>query len=91
MTILSSDPFLDSVARGLVSGAIKTNQLPIQTVTRNGVTYTLNNRSLMALREAGKAPTAIKDMTGNATAEKLLTQRLKELDKPMQIPLIRGQ
>lgn len=79
------------VARGLAAGTIKPNQLPIQTVTRNGVTYTLNNRSLMALREAGKAPTVMKDMTGNPRAEKLLTERLKELDQPFQIPTVRGR
>lgn len=85
---------INEVARGLASGTIKANQLPIQTVTRDGITYTLNNRSLMALRQAGQSPTVIKDMTGNPAAEKLLTQRLKELGGKLPdafVPTVRGQ
>jgi len=55
---------IDDVAAGLRSGAIKPSQLPIQTITRDGVQYTINNRSLMALRKAGLEPTVIKDVTG---------------------------
>jgi hypothetical protein len=61
---------IDDVAAGLRSGTIRPDQLPIQTVTRNGVQYTVNNRSLMALRRAGMEPTVIKDVTGNAFFEK---------------------
>ena len=85
---------ISEVVSGLTSGTIKASQLPIQTVTRNGIIYTLNNRSLMALRQAGASPTVVKDMTGNPAAEKLLTQRLSELGgKPPldYIPKIRGQ
>jgi RHS repeat-associated protein len=70
---------IDDVAAGLRAGDISPNELPIQTITRGGIRYTLNNRSLMALREAGLKPTNVIDVTGNAGFEKLLTQRLAEL------------
>ena len=70
---------VESVAAGLKSGAVSANQLPINTVVRNGVTYTMNNRSLMALRMAGKAPTVIRNVTGNPAFERQLTQRLAEM------------
>ena len=84
---------IEDVAAGLRSGAINPSQLPIQTITRDGVTYTLNNRSLMALRQAGMEPTVIRDVTGNAFFERQLTQRLGELGGqvgPDFVPIIRG-
>ena len=83
---------IDQVAAGLRSGAITPSQLPITTITRDGVTYTLNNRSLMALRLAGKEPTVIIDVTGNPFFEQQLTTRLSEigsLDSPDFVPPIR--
>jgi RHS repeat-associated protein len=84
---------INDVASGLRSGAISPDQLPIQTITRKGVTYTLNNRSLMALRQAGFEPTVVKDVTGNAYFEAQLTQRLSELGGQVAqdfVPVIRG-
>jgi hypothetical protein len=40
----------DYVVSGLESGSIKPSQLPVIVVTRNGIKYAINNRSLMALR-----------------------------------------
>ncbi len=83
---------IEEVAGGLRSGAISPSQLPIQTITREGVTYTLNNRSLMALRQAGLQPTVIQDVTGNPFFEGLLTQRLGEMGgvvPPGFVPVIR--
>lgn len=68
-----------SVAEGLQSGAVSPNQLPINVVVRDGVSYTMNNRSLMALRLAGVAPTIINNVTGNAVFERALTQRLAQM------------
>lgn len=70
---------VESVAAGLRSGAISPNQLPINVVIRDGVSYTLNNRSLMALRLAGQEPTVVNNVTGNPVFERLLTERLSEL------------
>jgi len=69
---------LDEVAAGLQAGTVAPEQLPIQVIERGGVLSTLNNRSLMALRLAGMAPTIISHGTGNSTFEALLTQRLTE-------------
>lgn len=84
---------IEDVAAGIRSGAINPDQLPIQVITRNGITYTVNNRSLMALRQAGVEPTIIKDVTGNALFERQLTQRLAEMGgtgSPNFVPIIRG-
>jgi hypothetical protein len=84
---------IQEVAAGLKTGAINPNQLPIQTITREGITYTLNNRSLMALRQAGLEPTILRDVTGNAFFEAQLTQRITELGgsvAPEFVPIIRG-
>ncbi|MEO8030708.1 MAG: RHS repeat-associated core domain-containing protein [Gemmatimonadota bacterium] len=70
---------VESVAAGLRSGAVSASQLPLNVVVRDGVTYTMNNRSLMALRLAGKAATVIRDVTGNPTFERQLTERLSEM------------
>jgi hypothetical protein len=56
---------IGDVVAGLRSGAIRPSQLPLQTITRDGIVYTMNNRSLMALRLAGKRPAILVDVTGN--------------------------
>ena len=84
---------IDDVAAGLRSGTIHPDQLPIQTITRDGIQYTVNNRSLIALRKAGMEPTIIKDVTGNAFFEKQISQRLSEMGGSVTddfIPNIRG-
>jgi len=68
-----------SVAGGLPNGTISASQLPLNVVVRDGVTYTMNNRSLMALRLADKVPTVINNVTGDPRFEQLLTERLGEL------------
>jgi hypothetical protein len=83
---------VQEVAAGLRSGAIESSQLPLQTITRNGITYTFNNRSLVALRMAQMEPSMIMDFTGDAFYEKLLTERLSELGNavgPKFVPPIR--
>jgi RHS repeat-associated protein len=83
---------IEDVGAGLRSGVVKPSQLPLQTITREGVTYTVNNRSLMALRMGDMAPTAVKDVTGNAFFERQLTQRLLEIGNaagPNFVPFIR--
>ena len=70
---------IDDVVAGLRSGAIKPDQLPIEVIIRDGVQYTLNNRSLRALRAAGLEPTIVKNVTGQIAAERRLTSRLAEI------------
>jgi RHS repeat-associated protein len=70
---------LEEVITGLKEGVIKAEQLPIQVVIRERVPYTINNRSLMALREAGLQPTIIKNVTGDPFFEGQLTDRLREI------------
>jgi RHS repeat-associated protein len=85
---------IDEVAAGLQSGAISADRVPLQVVVREGRTYTVNNRSLMALRKAGVEPTVIKDMTGNAFFEKQITERLSEMGgHPPEgfVPVVRGR
>jgi hypothetical protein len=80
------------VAAGLRSGTISPNQLPINVVTRNGIDYAMNNRSLMALRQADMAPTVIRNVTGHSMFEAQLTTRLAEIGKVGRnyVPPIRG-
>jgi hypothetical protein len=83
---------IDEVATGLKTGIIAPSQLPIQVIERGGGLYTLNNRSLMALRFAGVAPTIIRNVTGNPTFEAQLTQRLLEIGRAVGedfVPIIR--
>ncbi len=83
---------IDEVAAGLQAGTVALDQLPIQVIERGGVLSTLNNRSLMALRLAGMAPTIISNVTGNPTFETLLTQRLTEIGGEVGadfVPIIR--
>jgi len=56
---------------GLQAGTVAPDQWPIQVIERGGVRSTLNNRSLMALRLAGMAPTSIRNVTGNPMFEAL--------------------
>jgi RHS repeat-associated protein len=67
------------IAAGLRMGVISADQLPLQVVVRDGFIYTLNNRSLMALRLAEMQPTIINDVTGYARFEAELTERLFEM------------
>jgi len=83
---------IDEVATGLKAGIIAPSQLPIQVIERGGGLYTLNNRSLMALRLAGVAPTLIRNVTGHPTFEAQLTQRLMEIGRAVGedfVPMIR--
>jgi RHS repeat-associated protein len=70
---------LESVAKALRNGSISPDQLPLNVVVRNGVAYTMNNRSLMALRMAGMNPTRINYVTGVEMFERQLTERLAEI------------
>jgi hypothetical protein len=70
---------IDDVAAALRNGTMSPDQLPLNVITRDGVTYTLNNRSLMALRRGGQQPTILNDMTGHPEWEPRLTGRLKEI------------
>jgi RHS repeat-associated protein len=72
---------VDEIEAGLRSGAIRADQLPIAVIVRDGVTYTINNRSLIALRQAGLEPTLIIDFTGHEIFERQLTQRLSEIQR----------
>ena len=68
-----------SVASGLRDGSISPDELGIEYVVRDGEMIAINNRSLLALRRAGFEPTQIVDVTGDAFAEKRITQRLAEM------------
>ena len=70
---------IEEIADNLRNGARSPDQLPINVITRDGVTYTLNNRSLMALRLGGQQPTVMYDMTGHPLWEDRLTRRLNEI------------
>jgi len=85
---------IDAVAAGLKDGKISPDQLPIMVVERDGFFYTINNRSLMALRTAGLEPTIIENVTGQNYYERKLTQRLREIGSnigPEFTPRIRGR
>ena len=84
---------IDDVAEGLQSGRINPDQLPIKIIERDGVRYSLNNRSLMTLRLAGIEPTIVENVTGNTFFERQLTERLKEIGEKVGlyfVPIIRG-
>ena len=85
---------IEEVADNLRNGAMSPDQLPINVITRDGVTYTLNNRSLMALRLGGQQPTIMYDMTGHPLWEDRLTRRLNEIGSDAGshfIPQTRGR
>jgi len=67
---------IGEVAQGLRSGKISPDQLPIETVVRNGEKVTLNNRSLTALKRAGLEPTKVTDRTGSRIHERALDRHL---------------
>lgn len=67
---------IGQVARGLRTGSISPNSLPIAFVVKNGERVTLNNRSLLAFRRAGIEPTVTRNLTGNSKAEALLRSHL---------------
>ena len=78
---------LSQVVTGLRNGTIKPNQVPVSIIKRDGQWYTLNNRSLKALKQAGMQPSKVIDATGDPRAEKLLTRRLNEFkDKMGELP-----
>jgi RHS repeat-associated protein len=84
---------ISEVSAGLRSGAISPDRLPINVVVREGVSYAMNNRSLMALRQAGMEPAIVNNVTGNAFFEQQLTTRLGELGGKVAadfVPFIRG-
>lgn len=64
------------VARGLRSGKISPDTLPVEFIFRNGGRVALNNRSLTALRRAGMQPTKLIDRTGIPSFEKWLDLHL---------------
>jgi hypothetical protein len=85
---------VDEVAEGLANGVISPGQLPIKVIERDGITYALNNRSLMSFRLAGVEPTVIENVTGQEFFEKQLTERLLEIGKGIGddfVPIIRGK
>jgi hypothetical protein len=67
---------IGAVAVGLRAGRIAPDQLPIEFMVRHGERIALNNRSLLALRRAGLAPTQLVDRTGVPRFEKLLEAHL---------------
>lgn len=73
---------IGDVASGLRSGAIGPGDLPVEVIRRGGETLALNTRSALALRRGGVDPSdwAIRDVTGNASRERLLTRRLARND-----------
>ncbi|MDZ4115910.1 MAG: RHS repeat-associated core domain-containing protein, partial [Xanthomonadaceae bacterium] len=79
---LRNGPFAGSsigdVAAGLRSGVIKPSDLPVDVIVRNGETLALNSRSLLALRRAGidQSEIVFRNVTGNPTFERILTERL---------------
>ena len=67
---------IGAVAVGLRAGRIAPDQLPIECIGRHGERIALNNRSLLALRRAGLAPTRLIDRTGVPQFEQLLDAHL---------------
>jgi hypothetical protein len=63
--------------RGLRNGTIAPELLPIEIIVRNGQKITLNNRSLLALRRAGKDPKIVINKTGQKDYEILLNKHLR--------------
>lgn len=69
---------IGGVASGLRAGSISPSDLPIEVIRRGGETLTLNTRSTLALKRGGVDPAdwVVRDVTGNAARERLLTERL---------------
>lgn len=70
---------ISNVVSDLKSGAIKSKNVPIDVIVRNGVTFILNTRSFIALTRAGitRNKWTIINRTGNLEYELRLTNRLK--------------
>src|SRR5262249_25649072 len=68
---------IGEVAARLRSGAISTDQLPIEFIRQGENMVTLNNRSLTALRRAGMEPSILIDRTGIPAFEEQLVQQLR--------------
>lgn len=69
---------VDDVAAALRSGSLKTSDVPIDYITRNGNTLILNTRSSQALTQAGipRSQWNAINRTGNAAFEARLTGQL---------------
>ncbi len=80
---------IGTVAKGLRSGKLSPDQLPIEFIVRNGERVALNNRSLTALRRAGMQPTKLIDRTGIQRYEQLLDAHLRG-GSPSDFMRIRG-
>lgn len=70
---------IDDVAEALMSGTMKTGDVPIEYIVRDGNTLILNTRSAQSLQQAGIPRSQWKavNMTGNAAAEARLTGQLQ--------------
>lgn len=70
---------IDDLAGAIRAGDVNAGDIPIQTITREGQEYILNNRSAQALDRAGVPRDQWNrvDMTGNADAEARLTGQLE--------------
>jgi filamentous hemagglutinin len=70
---------VDGVASALNSGALSAAEVSIQYIVRNGNKLILNTRSAQALERAGipRSQWNPVNMTGNAAAEKRLTDQLR--------------
>jgi len=66
------------VSNELREGVMDPSRLPLQVILRDGHKVSLNNRSLVALRQAGIDPShfTLEDLTGMLKAEQDLTDRL---------------
>lgn len=66
------------LAADLRSGAISPSQVPVGFVQREGTNLIMNNRSAVALTEAGVSPNqwTLVNQTGQRSFENVLTQRL---------------
>ncbi len=66
------------VAKGLRSGNIRPNEIPVRYIVENGKKIAVDNRSLLSLRRAGLNPTKTIDVTNNATLRSQTLNRVKE-------------
>jgi hypothetical protein len=80
---------LSEVVRGLRSGLISPEKVPIEFIIRNGEKISLNNRSLLVLRRAGIEPKVLIDKTGIEDYERILNWHLKN-NLPSDVIRIRG-
>jgi hypothetical protein len=86
--VQSKGMLIDDVAAGLRSGRYSPNQLPLKVVNRNGITYSMNTRSLMALKKAGMNPTIIENVTGDVFFKGQLTSRLSEMGGSVSVDFV---